>query len=124
MSEDLKTPAEWAVELGHVQVRRQQGQALRGEEVVSVPSSAYAAARALHFWTHDEHHAPAGERLRITRAVFDAALAAAVETVPAVLVKGGPVQHVFAPAPAALGKYTPAAEVERAKALRPSKEAK
>jgi hypothetical protein len=67
MSEELKLPEEWAESLGHVSSAPRDGRRVYSPE--------YRAAAALHHWTDDAYHA-SGSRLRVTRAVFDAALIA------------------------------------------------
>jgi hypothetical protein len=111
---DLKTPAEWALELGHIDTRATRGQSIVGQEVFSVPSSAYAGARSLHLWEHDEHHAGA-DCLRVSREVFDAALEAAKTLVPVVL--NGVRVMTYAPVREALGRYTPAELVAESRSL-------
>lgn len=113
--DEKKTPREWARELGLIEVRRPVGgQSILGEELIEVSASAYAAAAALHLWAHDEYHATEAERLRISRAVFESALAAGTQLL---LTEAG-FAHV--PAPEALGKHTPKELVERAVKLRAS----
>lgn len=122
---DKKTPREWALELGHLTVHRSQDQSLLGEETVEVPSSAYAAAAALHLWEHAAYHARpdgkdadgkvvAGTVLRITKEVFESALVAGTT-----LVKDEH-KYVFVPVLDALGEHTPDELKERAERLQPS----
>lgn len=68
MADEMKSPLEWALELGHVRAAPRDGR--------QVLSPTYRAADGLHHWSDDVFHAPPGHELRITRAEFEAALLA------------------------------------------------
>ena len=73
MSDDKKLPEEWATELGHVL----PGPTRRGpESPESYFDTDHAVASALHGWALDAHHYQ-GDRLRLSRSDYEAALKAA-----------------------------------------------
>ena len=100
MSAETKRPTEWALELGQGQAKQIQGQQLIGDDgqpvrSVVLFSTAHNAANGLHYWSHDDYHAPPGGELRITRAAYEAALKAALTYVPS---KGHvPVREALSP---------------------------
>ena len=70
-----KTPREWALELGHGPKQIGKNQWIADHGFSSVRGSIeYEVAKVLHGWELHEHHA--GEPIQLTKADFEAALAA------------------------------------------------